>query len=197
MVVDIDVVLRCRNGGEFTAHAEIVDANRHGSIGSSAAGHGDVPGKVEVAATRNGHIEHITHFHCLARHAGITSRLAVGSKIGAELVASTGPVASVNRVVELHGKTCGIRALAVFFHIIAYSHILNVFPACVEQVSIEVDAACSIGNACRDAAKRAIASVIGTKVPCAVLGIAGKVHTSTVHGLRVGQVKASHGARSS
>ena len=104
---------------------------------------------------------------------------------------------SIERVVELHSETGGIAALAVFLHIVAHLHILQVFPASIEEVSIHIDASCAVGHTRGYTTYGAIVVIVLAEVPDAVLGIAGQVGATGIHGVVFGALISAHQSGSS
>ena len=195
LVVDEDVVLRNGNLGQFTLDGEVVDSQRHCTLGSVTASHADVPCQIQVATACELGAKHSVHRHGLAGHFLIADGLAVGSKVGVEVVTCIGPVASVDGVIELYGKACGVVALAVLLDIVADVDVLDVLLARIEQVGIDVDAASAVSHTGRDTTQSTVTTGIVAEVPCAVFGIAGQADATTVHRLVIGHVIAAHGAR--
>ena len=96
----------------------------------------------------------------------------------------------------MHGKTGAVITLTVLLDIVGHIDILNILAASIEQVGIHVDTPRAIGHTGRDTTQGAVITGIVTKVPRAVLGIAGQVHTAAVHRLGVSLVIAAHSAGS-
>lgn len=111
---------------------------------------------------------------------GIAFGSGVGLEFCVEVGAGRGPVATVDRVVELYGESGGIVAFAVFLNVVGHVEFLDVFGAVVVQVGVKIDCTCSVGHACGDAAEGTVGALGVAEVPDAVLSVGGQAYTAGI-----------------
>ena len=195
-ILDVNVaglVLRGKSGIDD----HIVNRQAHCLVGAATAGNADVPCQIQVTACCKVQLELLA---CDGSGADGHNCSALGgsirSEVGVEIVTSAAPRVTIGRDVELHGKAGGVVAIAVLLDVVVECQLGNGLVTRVVQAGHHADATGTTVDRGRQSTHRAVTGIAaGSKVPGAVLGIAGKASTARVHDGGRCRSKAAHSAR--